>query len=791
MRYRFVLACFVLVLSVGCSFSDGDDAADASGTAVAGQDLVLDIGAARLLINGSSIGAGAGQLPPGSRVKLEIVERTIAGRTVYSPIARVSVTDDAGDPVTGLNLSPAAVFELSFDHVAATKDGVVQPAGLALIKITGSTTDELVHTTGTPDVDDDYVLAWPGRARALVSSFSDFAVTGGATLPPPPPPVVAMTGTTSTVLTSTIFQLSNTGGSISVNTAVPTALTTTPPAVITLNDASFNATNPLDVNNRIITVQSGGVTYTSDAAAASVIFQLDTFTGTGSSGSFLGTVVQQGGSATLAINYTFTTGTAATDAIGGTVTDLGGFRTLNLQDAAGDEQVIALMPDTLPNGTLDPITFDDASFDTGDPLNPASRILTVTEGGETFSSDVPAVGSVTLTFTSWDNGTQTGAGTITGTVVSATPTLKTLNYTFTVTAGGTGGGGGFTAGTPVDITANEAVESAVAYDASLDVYVATYLTAIGTTNRVIEMVALDPDTLATGATATYEPTLALEAAGGLAMASDNFEGVTIVGATGDDASTDTVVAIFYDFVDDVLYNPEVNLGTGTAPRVVYHSLEDRYIVAWQAGTDVMVQVFDFEGVAVGAAVTAFSNATLTGLATPGDTNDEALITADDGNGIVGQYVEVSTGTLTGINFSLSTSLSGGLCAYDESGFYLIITQTLVGGFFTAQQVLALAPGTDVPVGTVLTLAAAEAPSQTGAGNAGVIFGDPAANLYPVEGDVAGATLVDTPVYGGFTGLNLDITADGGALAGAGTNRYVLLAARGGDGLTAIPLTLTP
>lgn len=794
MRYLPVLACFLLVLLSACTFDDGDDPADDSAVAVAGQDLVLDIGVARLEISRFAIGSGTGQLPEGSRVSLNVVEHDITGRNVYSPVVEVRVTDGAGAAVTGLDLSPAAVFELSYNFNEAIADGNTAQTDLVLLKIDGTSTDELGYTSISPAEDTEYTTAWPGRVRGLFTSFSRFAVADEGTAATPPPAAVALTGTVSAVLTATVWQLADSGAVYSVNLAVPTSLTTTPPAVLTLNDASFDAGNPLNPTNRAVTVQTGGKTYTSDHPSAGVVFQLNTFTGSSSSGSLVGTVIEQGGSAPLAINFTFTTGAAATTAIGGTVTDLAGRRTINLQDAGSTEQVLILMPDTLPNGTLDPITFDDASFDSGNPTDPAGRIITVTVGSETFSSDVPLVGNVTVTFTSWDNVTKAGAGTITGTVVSATPGNKTLNYTFTTTAGSAGGSGTFTAGTPVDVTTTDvADEAAITYDIDTGDYMAVWLSDVGTTNRTIEMAVLDADTLATvGSVLSFEPSGAFDPAGGFDMAVDNLQDLAVVGATGSDAGTASVLAVFYDFQGDSL-NTQVTVGTGTAPRVEYHIGEGHFVVAWQAGADVMAAVYDWNGTAIGTAQTVFSGATLKGLATPGSLAvDEALITADDGSGIVGRYLQVSTGTLAGASFDISTSLSGGLCAWDDvGGQYLVLFQELVSGFFTSQRVAALDTSTTTPVGAALTLAATATPTQWAAGNAGTILADPAANMYPVDSSAAGPAMVASPLYGALSGLDIDVTADGASLAAAGTNRYVLLAAKGAGGVTAVPLTLTP
>jgi hypothetical protein len=291
---------------------------------------------------------------------------------------------------------------------------------------------------------------------------------------------------------------------------------------------------------------------------------------------------------------------------------------------------------------------------------------------------------------------------------------------------------------------------------------------------------------------SYEPTAALVPAGGLGIATDNFQNLAIVGATGSDPSTSSVAAIFYDFTAGALNTAEVNLGTGAAPRVSYHPTSDSFVLAWQSGANVMAQVFDFDGDPVAAAFTALSGATLTGLAAALDSSDEALLTADDGSGIVGIHIEMSSGTLGGTVFDLSTSLSGGLCIWDQVGDnYVVLFQELVGGFFTSQVLLTLAPGPTTPVGSALTLVAAAAPTQCVSGDVGALFADPAANMYPVETSSSGAVLVADPIYGQLDGHDIDVTTDGGALAADGNGGYALIAARGASGVTVIPLTLAP
>lgn len=789
MRYLFASLCFLAVLSA-CTFDVNKKANSDSATAKAGEDLVVDIGVARLYVPAAAIGSGTGQLPVGSKVTLSHGTKP-SGRTVYSPVIKVSVKDDDGDTVTGLDLDPPATFDMSYDAGLAGEDGVSNTE-LALLSISGSTIDELDFTTLDATPDTQFNIAYPSRVRARFTSLAGYAV-GKHLVTTPPPPQVALTGSISTILTSTAFQLADTGSTYAVNVVIPTANTTTPPAVLTLNDASFNSTNPLDPNNRIMTVQTGGVTYTTDHAAAGVVMQLNTFSGTNSSGTLLGTVVQQGGSNTLAVNFTFTTGGAATVTVGGTVTDAAGRRTINLTDATGDETVLIIMPDTFPNATLDPITFDDSTFDTGDPFNAAGRLLTVTDTGETFSSDVPVLGSVTVTFTSFDDVTLQGAGTITGTVVSATPTNKTLNYTFTVTAGSLGGSGTLTPGTAVSVTTEQADESAVAYSSVFDEYIVAWLSDVGTTNRELGFAAVAPGTHLITQVGTLEPTFNLDPAGGFALAANDVSDVVVVGATGSDPGTATLVAVFYDAVADSQYGSDVNLGTGAFPMAAYHIGEDLYVLAWQDGADVSAAVFTFNGTQVGSTVTAFTGATLAGLATAGDATDEALITATDGSGVVGQYITVSTGVLAGTQFDLSTSEGGGMVTWEDvGGQYLVVTETLVLGFFAAQQVVCLATGTTVPVGDALTLPSLDSPSRAAWGSDGAIFMTPSTALFPMDSSTTGAELLATPLYGDQQGgLDIDTSPDGAGFASDEATEFVIVSSTGATGVTLQPLVLAP
>lgn len=791
MRYPAVVAGFLLVLSAfftACTFDDGTEPEDDSAKAVDGKDLVVDIGSAKLTISRFAIGAGTGQLPVGARVKMQLVDDAVAGHTLYSPQVKISFKDSSGAAITGLNLDPPAQFELSYDVTRAEDDGV-ELTELALLHIKTST--EQLTFASAPANDDEFGLVYPGRVRANLTNPSKLVVANSTTTTPPPP-AVALTGTVSTILTSTAFQLADSGAVYSVNLVVPTTNTASPPTVLTLNDAAFDSTNPLNPNNRILTVTTGSITYTTDAAGASVSVQISTFTASASSGTMVGTLVQQSGSQTLAVNFTWTTGSAPATALGGTVNDILGRRTITLSDAGQVTQVVIVMPDTLPNGTLDPVTFNDASFDAGDALNPAGRIVTVTENNETYSSDVPVLGSVTVTFTSFNPTTLAGAGTITGTVVSATPTNKTLNYTFTTSAGAGGGSGSLTPGTAVDVTTTEVADEAVAvYDALEDAYLVVYLSDVGTTNRTLEIVSLDPDTLATQGSESYEPTAALVPAGGLHVDSDQLSALVIGGATGDDPGSDSAILVFYDYILASL-NTEVNLGIGTAPRISFHPDEGLFVVAWQSGVDVKVRVYEDDGTQVGTEFTAFTNATLAGLASARNATDEALITATDGSGVIGRYVTVSTGVAAGAQFDISTTEGGGLCVYDDVGdHYIVLTQELVQSFFTAQVLVTIAPSATTTIGTDLTLVAINAPLHAVAGDIGALMADADANLYPVESAATGTTTVSNPVFGGTAGLNIDTSPDGAALAAAGSGRYLLVAAKGSDGLTVVPLDLVP
>jgi len=789
MRYVAVCFCFLFVLAAGCTLDDGSKPNKDSAVAQSGQDIVIDIGLARVEISALNIGTGTGQIEPGSRVELKVVNASITGHALYSPVVEVKVTKPDGSAATGLNLSPPALFELSYDLGLAGSDGL-DATELSLLKVDGTTINQLTFTTSAPAVDDEWNHVYAGRARAQVSSFSRLAIgnlTGAVT----PPAVVALTGTVSTLSIFTVFQLANTGSTISANLAIPTADTTTPPAVLTLNDASFNATNPLAATNRVVTVTTGGITYTSDNAAASVVVQLNTFSGANSAGSMVGTVVQQsGGTAVLAINYTWTTGASAALALGGTVTDVATVRTITLTDQAQAVQVTVLMPASMPNVALDPITFSDTTFDTGMPLDPNGRIVTVTEAGVTYSSDVPTLGSVTITFSAFDSVTKVGAGTITGTVVSATPSTKTLNYSFTTTAGTTGGGSGtFTAGTPSDVTTtDQADESIVVFDGTD--YIAGWLSNVGTTNRTLEFASLDASTLAAGTQKSFEPTVNLDPNAGLSAAIGTGGIMLVVGANGTDSGTSLVHGVLYDYGAGT--GTDISIGTGTAPRVVFNAQSGNFVVGWQGGTDVSVRCYSIAGAPVSAAVTAHTGAVISGLAAAGGANDESLVTANDGSGIVGRHVTPSTGATAGAAFDLSTSLGGGVCAFDSvAGQYVVITETLILGFFNAQTVRAIAAGATTPIAGTLTLAALTGLTGSVGGTQGVVFTDDATSLYAVRGGATQPSLSGSPIIGGQTGINTDGTADGPALGAATGGNYVLVSARGAGGVQAVPITVVP
>ena len=787
MRYLFAIACLTASLAfMGCQTDDGKNANRDSGIAKTGQDLIVDIGVCRVEVSSAAIGPGAGQLPAGSKLSLRVIADASGNRMPFSPTVRILATDSAGAALTGLNLSPPARILLHYDFALVADEGI--PTGdLLFLSVESSGTTELSYNGTAAVPDTQFTLASRGRAEALFTEFSTVLVSGGGSGGTGQP--TALSGTISTVLTSTIFQLSDSGANVSATMAIPTADTTTVPNLLILNDASFDAGNPTDPNNRILNVTVGGTTYTTDDASAGVTVSLNAFSGSSSSGTMVGTVAESGGSATLAINYTFTTGAAGALALTGTVNDVFGIRTLTLQDGLSVVNVTILMPDTFPNLALDPITFDDASFDAGNPTDPNNRIVTVTEGSETFSSDVP-IASVIVTFTSFDAVTGDSAGTITGTAISATPSIKTLDYTFTTTGGG-GGGGTFTAGTEVDITTSQAaVESAIVYD-GFD-YVGAWLSDVGTSNRIVRVLEISTSLTGIGAATDYEPAAPMEANGGFGAAVDSvFDNLTVVGASGPSAATDTVVIMGIDYFDNPGSFTEFTY-TGTNPMVTYNAQADLFVVAWQTGAGISFVTMAADGSVIVTGPTAvLAGTTLTGLAAAGGSNDEVLITADDASGIVGQYVTPSTGAASGSVFDISTDLSGGVAVWDEvGGQYLVTTQATI--VITVQQVISLPVGSTTPNSNVLQLLALNAVSLAGGGDVGVIMTDALSTFYAMDSDAAtGPASIGNPIDGNAAGIDFDTTVNGPPLANDGAGGYVALAALGAGGVKAVPFTVVP
>ncbi|MHC4841618.1 MAG: hypothetical protein ACYTDT_11815 [Planctomycetota bacterium] len=776
MRYLTALAVLSLVLVSACKSDDGDDTSSKSATAVSGQNLVIDIGVARLEVPAATIGTAPGQLPPGSEVTLTVNSDQISGKDLFSPTVEVSSS------VSGLILSPPAQLMFSYDAFGLNQASKTL-SDARVLKQTSTSTEEYTFTTLSPVTDAEFTeAALPGRVETFSSSFGDFTLTTSTSGGGGGGPVTAMTGTIQTVLTATIFNLENSGSTITATLGIPTSDTTSIPAALTLNDATFDAGNPLDPNNRGLTVVTGGITYTSDDPAASVAVGISSFNGTDSAGTLVGTVIEQGGSASLAINYTWTTGAVGAVALTGTVTDIAGRRTLNLSDSGSTEQVTILMPDTLPDVGLNPITFDDASYDSGNPLDVNGRLCTVTDGGDTFSSDVAVVGDVTITFTSFSAGV--GAGTITGAVVSATPATKTLNYTFTTTAGvGGGGSGTFAAGTPVDITTTDtADESAVVFDGTD--YIGIWLSDTGTTNRTLEFMDINASTLAAGTQKSVEPSFELDPDKGFSAAIQSTSAIMVV-ATGDNSSVDAVIATIFNFTTGSSVT-EINVGAGLRPRVVFNGTSGNFVVSYQDGGDVKTAVYTPAGAQVGTTVTSVASSTLQGMAS--SSSDEVLITGDDGSGIRGSYLVPSTGGLSGSDFDISTENSGGMCAFDTTGsMYLVNTQSGTG--FVTQIILGFAIGATTPHASTLTLPALNGPTQATSGNAGAIFADASATLWAIETS-SGPAFVGTAIVGITQSLNVDTTTDGAPMTNDGAGGYVMLAAKGSGGVTAIPLTIS-
>lgn len=785
MRYWLVLLLPLLALSA-CKGTDGTEPESHTVTAVDGKDLILEAGYCRVEVSRLAIGTGTGQLPPGSRLKAETIGKFANNITPYSPFIRISAKSASGAAVTGLNLSPPANVFVRYDFSAAARDGH-EADDLTYVTKAGTTFTNLAHTGVTPVVGSLFTTPAQGNALALMTSFADCVVahgtaSGGGGGPAP----TALTGSISTILTFTNFALNNTGSTITANFVIPTSETTGLPKNLTLNDASFDAGNPTLATNRILTVTTGGKTYTTDKAGASVTATLTTFSGVNSSGALVGTLGEQSGSGTLTINYTFTTGSAGAVALTGTVNDLAGRRTVNLQDSTGSVNVIAIFPTSLPTTPPSTVTFSDATFDSGNPTDPAGRILTVTEGGTTFSSDVPVLGNVTMSFTTFASGVSTG--TITGTVVSATPTTKSLIYTFTTTAGTAGGGAGtLAADAPVDVAAtDDALESAIV--ASGSGYFAMWLSSVGTTNREIHTRDLDANGAPTGTQGSVEPAAALDAAGGFSAAA-NAGVVVLCGATGS-ATSSTVVAVVIDPSTPAI-SFEHNLGTGTKPRVAFNSAANLFVVAFTSASGVQVTTLPATGASFAAPVAFHAGATLTGLASAG-ASDEVLICANDTSGIRARRVQPSTLTGLGSAFDVTTSLGSGACSFDPVfGAYLIAVQEQ-NGLFTQAVIRQLPVGSDTLHATKLNVTAVTPLVQATPGSNSALFSDAFATFHALRTSSGGPAQIGAPLIGVLSGLNEDTTSDGAAIAGGASGVYVALAARGaGNGISAIKLTVTP
>lgn len=788
MRFVAIAASFLLLLTAACTFDDGDDTDSAIATAQFGQDLVIDLGYIRVRVPKETIGSATGQLPDGATVKVEQIEDFDQTRTFYSPSVRITAKDSNGDDLTGLAFNPPCEIELRYDFGALIDDGKTQD-DLQFLRRDGTSTDELVRVDNLPATDSEFSIPALGQTLAFFTGFGDFAIADGGTGGGGGSNTsnAALTGTTQTVVSATLFQLADSGSTISATLAVPTGDTASPPTVVTLNDASFDAGNPLNPTNRQLIVQIGGTTYTTDAPGASVTAQIDTFTGSGSSGSMIGTMIEQGGSATLSINYTFTTGAAST-ALGGTVNNFGGRRTIVLTDATGDINATIVMPDSLPNGTLDPITFDDASFNSGNPLDANGRIVNITDNGTSYSSDDPA-GNVTLTFTSFDAGTGNGLGSLTGTVVDGSSNTDAISFTIVTQGGAASGSGSISSGTPVDVTTtDDALESSVVFDGTD--YVASWLADDGVNPLTVEVRTVTPTTYALGTQQSFTTTNAFDADAGFASAISATDVLCIVGATSDDPSTGSVIALLVNYSTPTTIN-EFVLGTGSAPRVDYNPQSDRFVVAWNTTSGVSANTVAGDGSAMGTTAAVLNSATLTGLASARGTTDEALVTADDGTGIIAAHVTPSTGAV-GSAFDISTSLSGGVAAFDGvGGRYVVTRQITVASNFTAQEVVALDVGSSTVLNDTVTMVAANVPTQWTGGDQGVMLGEPNANFHMMDTTATGVTQGAGPLFGSTQGLDVDTTDDGPALANNASGEYVVVAARGTNGVQLIPVTVTP
>ena len=789
MRHVPVVSALLLLLALSaCQSSDGNDIESESAVAVLGSDLIIDTGYCRVEISRLAIGAGTGQLPAGSIVKVAAHTRIASNVAVYSNNVRITATNSGGTAVSGLNLSPPANVFLRYDFSAALRDGH-ETAALTFVTKVGTTYTNLAHTATSPVAGTSFSTPTQGQALALMTAVGEVAVAfGTASGGTPPPAATALTGTTSTVLIFTAFALNNTGSTITANFAIPTTDTVTVPKVSTLNDASFDQANPTSPTNRVLTVTTGGKTYTTDKAGASVVATLTTFSGVNSSGSLVGTVVDSASTATLSINYTFTTGAAPATALTGTVADFAGRRTVTLQDTGALIRVICIMPDTLPAAAPSSVTFDDASYDAGNPTAVSGRILTVSEGGSTFSSDVPVLGNVSMLFSTFAAGVSTG--TITGTVVSATPTTKTLNYTFTTVAGAAGGGTGTLANTaPATVAAaGDALESAIV--SSGTGYLGFWLSGVGTTNRTIQMRPLDAAGAVTGTQTFVEPNVMLAAAGGFSAALEPLGIAVVVGATGSAAATDTVRATVINTSTSLILF-QLNLGTGTAPRIVYNATANLFVCAFTTSAGVSVTTLPATGASFAAPVAFHAGASLTGLASAGAA-DEVLVTANDTSGIRARRITPSTLTGLGSAFDVTTSLLGGACSFDSvGGNYLIAVQETAGGF-TNQIIRQLPVGSDTLHATKLTLVGIAAMTQSASGNNATMFADTTPVFYATRSNAGGPTQIGSPIIGLFSGLALDTSANGAAIASDAAGGFVALCAKGaGAGVSSIKFTVTP
>ncbi|MCC6573330.1 MAG: hypothetical protein IT462_06005 [Planctomycetes bacterium] len=777
-----------MILLAACRLDDGDSPTLVKATAVSGQDMVLNIGYARVEIGRNAIGTGAGQLAPGSIVSLTATGNFVENAHVYSPVLRVHVSDAAGVDVSGLSLSPPAAVFLRYDLDAAGRDGNAVE-NLLVLKKTGAATTTFIYSATLPVTDSQFTNPEPGWTLVHVTSFSDFAVTDGGSGEPAPEPV-DLDGTVSTVLGFTVFELENAGQTIEANLAVPTSLTTTVPTVQALNDASYDATNPSGATNRILTVATGGVDYTTDAPGAGVTLSLDTFSGVNSSGTLVGVLVEDGGTDTLNINYEFTTDSAGAITLAGAVTDLGGRRTIQLSDSGQTISVAIIMPDTLPAAPFpDTINFDAASFNAATPLDPSGRLITVSQGGTNYTSDVASpAADVDVTFASFASGVSSGG--ITGTVVSDSGAPLVINFTFTtVAANGGGGGGTFTNDAPVYVDTDPAVESAVVFDGTN--FVALWLSDVGTTNRTIEIQQVTTAGVESGAQVSVEPTAALQGSGGMAAAISPTDVLVVVGATGSNPATSTVVALVVDYTTPSLVQQHT-IGNGTFPRVVWNNAgTGQFVIAYTTGTGVSLNTLDATGATLSSASAFLPGAILGGLAS-GGAADEVLISGPDGTGVRAQLVVATTAAASGSAFDISTTLGGGLCAFDiVSGRYLVLAEQQ-NGFVVSPLLRQLPVGGSTLDAQSIVLVGFEALTQAATGDNAVMLCDPSSDFHAVVGDTTtGPEQIGSAIIGAYSGIDLDTSSDGPALASDGAGHFLAACARGAGGFSVIRFTVTP